>query len=138
MAVIPQSLLTQGDSIEPPLRFHNAYSQPKKFAAVGANKEWPVLTPVAVDAVSGLWAIYDSANANRDEVKGFLLNPSQMLTTGETIHTVILRGQVHRNDVWDPASDARQGTAANAPLDAELKTKMRAIGIDVQGLEGVY
>ena len=108
-------------------------TQPKTFASVGAAPLYKRMMPVAFDTVANKWKIWASGGANgTGTIKGFIYQPElQIDAANDVLGIVLIRGTVHYDDIVLPAGE----TAPN--LKTALRSGLRELGIDIQGLDQV-
>ena len=104
------------------------------LGAITGGATLAVVTPLARDASTGFWHVWDPANTTneRNLIKGFI-NPEEVdaLDANEVQAAVMIRGSVHREDVVLPAG------ASAGQLDTALQT-VHGRDIYVQGLAGAH
>jgi hypothetical protein len=140
MATQPQNLFGTPNLQVQPLR---AFPAPDgirtgKLAQFGADTVLPHLTPLAYDAGSLEWNVFDDLVSAIDQIDGFLWSPAEShtaLLAGETIIQVFRAGSIDRNDVPIPTTASQsQSTVDAALIDPALRTK----NIEVLGIAGVF
>lgn len=102
----------------------------------GQGDMWPELTPVYFDSTAGFWKIWTQGAGN--PIEGFKLSQEglsqdlygrgRMIDDMESMHRVLLGGQVDADDVYLPPGE----TLAN--LQAALSSTTRANNINVYNL----
>lgn len=106
-------------------------ARPKTLVAVGAAPLYAQLTPMAVHATTGKWAVWANAGSNNlNIISGFLLEATQTDATNEVLAVMILAGKIHFSDIPIPSGET----------EANLKTALRAVttrekGFDIEGLD---
>lgn len=116
-------------------RVKATYVAPKTFAPVGGKPSYACLTPVSFNTATKKWVVWTNGGANgTGTIKGFVyVDGVDLDDTDDVIGNVMLAGEIHRDDVVLPTGELQ------ANLDAALiASNLRAVGIQVQGLAGVY
>lgn len=107
--------------------------------------ELPIGTPIAYDTSATQWCVYEDGGSNgRGTIVGFVYGaPQSDDETDDVLIDILIRGQVHRDDVNTAAIRALlggSGGTSEAELDAALRggtPSLRELGIDVVGLTKV-
>lgn len=119
-------------------------TQPKTFAAAAGDPTLSVGHPVVFNTSTGYWEPLDGDGTNgTDTIKGFIYpSPATLHATSETIHNVMLQGEVHYPSILEllgcsDSTPAGEIDATIAQFKAAMQTDCRQLGISVQGVEGV-
>ena len=134
MALEPRELFTSNTKGALP-RIEPSRAHPRTFAQAGAVKTLPVGTALGRVTATGEYTEFDPAGADGSEkIRGFVASVEvEVSDTGEVVGTVMLEGQIHRDDII-------ADLATGAQLETELRSlspSMRERGFDIVGLTQV-
>lgn len=90
------------------------------------------LTPMAFNTSTNHWVVYDADGSNgTNTIKAFMGPAGATLdSSGEIIAQLYFDGTLHRDDI--PVVTARY---SQAQLDTQLKSGVRELGFNIQGVE---
>lgn len=141
MALEPDELWDAGETVKPNLRafpYEGGLLRGQLSAITGAPT-LPHLTPMAYDTGNSVWNVWDNATAAIDEIGAFLWAPGEedvvASASGEKLVQLLVRGQVHADDVPLPTTASQTQNALDAAL---VDPAVRQRGLDVRGIDGVH
>jgi hypothetical protein len=131
MALVPEQLYTALETQEAKPGVCGERIQPKTFAA--GTGTLAVLTPVAFNTSTNLWAVWDAGGSNGlNVIRGFVWADDITLSaTGEVIGNVLMEGTINYSDIVLPTGELE------ADLKAALRSGPRDLGILIQNLSEV-